>query len=146
MPSNDNLVQFRIKPEQLSFFRRLTQFLYENGFIQEPTLNRMAYMCMIMIGKKFEKQEAANLQRLVEKRLADARAKANPRFRDEQFLYAQPQQQSQVQQEAGYSANIHATPKPRAPPVSTVPPGLRKDSVLPSVNDEWLWQDPEGGY
>jgi hypothetical protein len=63
---NDNLVAFRVRPEQLAFFRRLADFLYQNGFIPEPSLNRMAYMSMLMIGKKFEKQEAANLERYVE--------------------------------------------------------------------------------
>jgi hypothetical protein len=33
-----------------------------------------------MISKKFEKQEQENLERYVNKRLADARAKADPRL------------------------------------------------------------------
>jgi hypothetical protein len=133
----DNLVAFRIRPEQLAFFRRLADFLYQNGFIQEPTLSRMAYMCAVMIGKKFEKQEAANLERYVNKRLADARAEANPRFRDEQFHYAQGQpQQQQPSQPQGQPA-----PQPCAPSGSTIPPSLRKPRVIPPINDEWLWQD-----
>src|SRR5713101_6720557 len=36
--NNDNLVAFRIKPEQLSLFRRPADHLCQNGFIPEPTL------------------------------------------------------------------------------------------------------------
>jgi hypothetical protein len=38
---------------------------------------------------RYEKQEAQNYERYISKRLAEARTKANPRFRDEQFLYAE---------------------------------------------------------
>jgi hypothetical protein len=147
---NDNVISFRVRPEQLAFFRRLADFLYQNGFIPEPSLNRMAHMAMLMLGKKFEKQEAANLQRYVEKRFADARAKADPRFRDQGYLYVQPprQPQPQPQQPVQPQPQPQAAPRPN-PHVSTVPPSLRKPSVLPQINDDWLWQDSnqqEGGY
>jgi hypothetical protein len=145
---NDNLVAFRVRPEQLAFFRRLADFLYQNGFIQEPTLSRMAYMCAVMIGKKFEKQEAANLQRYVEKRFADARAKADPRFRDpsQGYLYVQGQTQPAQIRPQEYTQpptqqQPQPQPQPRPAPVSTVPPSLRKPSVLPQINDDWLWED-----
>src|SRR5690349_10722200 len=83
----DNLVAFRIRPEHPAFYRRLATFLNENGFITEPSLNKAAYMCMIMIGKRYEKQEQENLERPVAKRLAEARAKVNPRFSDENYFY-----------------------------------------------------------
>jgi hypothetical protein len=99
-----------------------------------------------MVGKKFERQEQENLERYVNKRLSDARAKANPAYRDQQFLYAQgqPQPQPQPQQVRPQEytqppAEQHPPPKP----VSTVPPGLRKPSVMPQINDDWLW---EQGY
>jgi hypothetical protein len=105
----------------------------------------MAHMCIQMIGQKFEKQEAENLERYVNKRLGDARAKIDPRFRDQAFLYAQGQPQPQQQPQAPPQPQ----PQSRVPPVSTVPPSLRKPSVMPQINDDWLWQDSnqqEGGY
>jgi hypothetical protein len=126
---NDNLIAFRVKPEQLAFFRRLADFLCQNGFIPEPSLNRMAHMCMQIIGQKYEKQEAQNLERYISKRLADARAKANPAFRNQPgSLYAQGQRQP-------------APPQLRVLGVSNIPPELRKPRVIPPINDDWLWQD-----
>ena len=125
----DNLIAFRVRPEQLAFFRRLADYLHQNGFIPEPTLNRMAYVCMQMIGKKFEKQEADNLERYVNRRLADARAKVNPNFRDQSFLYAQGQPQPQQVRPQEYTQ-----PPAQPRPVSTVPPSLKKPSVMPEIN------------
>jgi hypothetical protein len=85
---------------------------------------------MQIIGKKFEEQEQQNLGRYINKRL-DARAKTNPKFRYQEFLYAQGQPQTQPTQQQKQQ-------QPRAPPVSTVPPSLRKPSVMPQINDEWL--------
>jgi hypothetical protein len=130
---NDNLIAFRVKPEQLALFRRLADYLHQMGFIQEPTLSRMAHMCMIMIGKKYEKQEQENLARHIAKRLADARAKANPAFRNQPGpLYAQGQPQEPQPQQPQ---------QPVRASVSSIPPGLRKPRVIPPINDDWLWQD-----
>jgi hypothetical protein len=91
---------------------------------------------MQMIGKKFEKQEQENLERYVNKRLGDARAKVNPSFREQPFLYVQGQPQPQTQP-------VQQQQQPQRMPqgVGTVPPSLRKPSVIPPINDEWLWED-----
>ena len=66
-------VSFRIKVDQLLFYKRMADYFFKNNYIAKPSLSHLARMCMNMVGKRYSEYEDSTLGTHLRKRFDAAR-------------------------------------------------------------------------
>lgn len=114
------LVTFRVKVNQLMFFKRMADHFYEEGYIAEPKFSLLAKACLNIVGNRYAKLEEITMANYVQKKIQQARGPNVVDYRQMQ----PPQQQAQTLKEEASTL---------------IPPELRRPSPVDKVKEpEWL--------
>ena len=66
---NATRVSFRIKVDQVTFFKRMADHFYQEGYIAEPRFALLAKACLNIVGNRFVKFEEVAMANYVQKKL-----------------------------------------------------------------------------
>ena len=112
---NATLIAFRVKANQIMFFKRMADHFYKEGLIAEPRFSLLAKACLNIVANRYAKLEEITMANYVQKRLQQARGPNIVNYRQ-----MQPQPQT-LKQEAS----------------TLIPPELRRASPVDKVKEPW---------
>lgn len=116
-------ITFRLKTDQVQFYKRMAFWFFQNNLIDAPKLSLLAKAALNIAGHRFEKFEEITMARFVQKELAKARGPQAPYVRLGQYQGEQPVKMGQTLRE-------------EASPV--VPLELKKTPPLDKIKEpEW---------
>lgn len=66
-------VSFRIKVDQLIFYRRMADYFFKYNYIAKPNLSHLARVCLNMVGRRYSEYEDRTIGTYLRKRFDAAR-------------------------------------------------------------------------
>jgi hypothetical protein len=115
---NATRISFRVKVNQLMFFKRMADHFYQEGYIAEPKFSLLAKACLNIVGNRYAKLEEITTANHMQKRLQQARGPNVVNYQQTR----PPQEQAQtLKQEAS----------------SLIRPELRRASPVDKVKEPW---------
>jgi hypothetical protein len=134
---NQPRIEFRLKPPEVIFYRRMADYFWRSGTIPQPTLSALGRACLNILGNKWAKLEEENHNAYVS-RLEEARAGGgvsqremyNPRYRQ---LPPDPYYSRDYDPLATPWGSAQS-PQRRRP----IPPELRKDAPIERTSEDWF--------
>jgi hypothetical protein len=113
------VVSFRVKTNQLMFFKRMADEFVNEGLIAEPKFSLLTKACLNIVGNRYAKLEEINMANYVQKKIQQARG---PNVVDYRQMQAPQKQAQTLKQEA---STLIPPEQRRASPVDRVKePGL----------------------
>jgi hypothetical protein len=112
---NATLIAFRVKVNQVLFFRRMADQFYKEGLIAAPRFALLAKACLNIIANRYAKMEEITMANYVQKRLQQVRGSNVVNYRQ-----MQPRSQT-LKQEAS----------------TLIPPELRRAPPVDKVEEPW---------
>jgi hypothetical protein len=71
---NATLIAFRVKVNQVMFFKRMADHFYKEGLIAAPRFSLLAKACLNIVANRYAKLEEITMANYVQKRLQQARS------------------------------------------------------------------------
>jgi len=115
---NATRISFRVKVNELMFFKRMADHFYQEGYIAEPKSSLLAKACLNIVGNRYAKLEEITMANHIQKRLQQARG-----------LNVVNYQQTRPPQEQAQTLKQEAS--------SLIPPELRRASPVDKVKEPW---------
>src|SRR5438309_4768579 len=113
------LVTFRLKVNQMQFFKRMADHFYNEGYIAEPKFAQLAKTCLNIVANRYAQYEEVAMAEFIQKRMQQARGPNVVNYQQTR----PPQEQAQ---------------KLRRQPADFIPAELRRPSPVDKVKEpEW---------
>ena len=115
---NATRISFRVKVNELMFFKRMADHFYQERYIAEPKFSLLAKACLNIVGNRYAKLEEITMANHIQKRLQQAMGPNVVNY-----------QQTRPPQEQAQTLKREAS--------SLIPPELRRASPVDKVKEPW---------